>query len=628
MNRSLSNILGIELAWHGLSYSIQDKKAQDGRKVILQPQDGKLEPGSLVALMGPSGSGKTSLLNALAGRLPITPGASIEGELKVNNVSMDDLPCPFADFSAYVEQEDVLFALSTVQETMDFQARLRLPSDTSAKCREDLIDEILRALGLAHLKNSNVGGSSFNGAIRGLSGGERKRLSIALELLHKPSVLFLDEPTTGLDSYQALNVMENLRNLASQDGCTIVVSIHQPRSSIFALLSGVYLLASGSPIFAGTTEDATSYFEKLGHKMPPNFNPADFFIDLVSIDQRDEKDMKRTKDQLTDLIEAWKTNVTAGKSSPDTGTDSDAQKRSILEARSAPPAGQTAFFMPLAYLTQRGWREQMRDKVAVIFKCCFQAFFGVVFGLVYLRLGYDQRSIQDRTGILVFLTMNQAFGSVISTAQVIPRQLVIVNRDRANRLYSVFPFYVSSVLVTIPVEIVPTLVNICIVYFMSNLGGDFLIFLAVIMLENFCGISVGMVLSACVKNVTMAPQLAPAVVILFLIFNGNFVNEESVPVYFAWLKEISFIRYAFRATAVNEFKDAKFHCDPSAELCVERGEQVLVQLGFDAPDVVMQAVLVLAAISLILNILAFVVLIYRRPRFLQLKKTLALQPLV
>jgi len=137
-----------------------------------------------------------------------------------------------------------------------------------------------------------------------------------------------------------------------------------------------------------------------------------------------------------------------------------------------------------------------------------------------------------------------------------------------------------------------------------------------------------MVLSACVKNVTMAPQLAPAVVILFLIFNGNFVNEESVPVYFAWLKEISFIRYAFRATAVNEFKDAKFHCDPSAELCVERGEQVLVQLGFDAPDVVMQAVLVLAAISLILNILAFVVLIYRRPRFLQLKKTLALQPLV
>jgi len=409
---------------------------------------------------------------------------------------------------------------------------------------------------------------------------------------------------------------------------TIVVSIHQPRSSIFALLSGVYLLANGSPIFSGSAEDAASYFAKLGHEMPPKFNPADFFIDLVSIDQRDEQDLKRTKDRLAGLVEAWKTHLTAATSSPDSGTDIDTQKRSILDARSAPPAGQTAFFMPLAYLTQRGWREQMRDKVAVIFKCVFQAFFGVVFGLVYFRLGYDQRSIQDRTGILVFLTMNQAFSSVISTAQVIPRQLVIVNRDRANRLYSALPFYVSSVLVTIPVEAVPTLVNICIVYFMANLGGDFLLFVAVIMLENFCGISMGMVLSACVKNVTMAPQLAPAVVILFLVFNGNFVNEESVPAYFLWLKEISFIRYAFRATAVNEFKDATFHCEPSAEICVERGEQVLVQLDFDAPDVVMQAVLFLAGLSLLFNILAFAMLIYRRPRFLQFKKTLTLQSLV
>jgi len=304
--------------------------------------------------------------------------------------------------------------------------------------------------------------------------------------------------------------------------------------------------------------------------------------------------------------------------------DIDAKKKSILDARSAAPAGHTAFFMPLAYLTQRGWREQMRDKVALIFKCIFQAFFGVVFGLVYFQLGYDQRAIQDRTGILVFLTMNQAFGSVITTAQVIPRQLVIVNRDRANRLYSAFPFYVSSVLVTIPLEATPTLVNICIVYFMANLGGDFFLFLSIIMLENFCGISMGMILSACFKNVTMAPQVAPAVVILFLIFNGNFVNEASVPDYFLWLKEVSFIRYAFRATAVNELKAAEFKCHPSHEICIERGEQVLEQLGFDAPDVVLQAVLFMAGLSIIFNILAFAVLIYRRPRFLQLK-TQALQ---
>lgn len=225
-------------------------------------------------------------------------------------------------------------------------------------------------------------------------------------------------------------------------------------------------------------------------------------------------------------------------------------------------------------------------------------------------------------GILVFLTMNQAFGSVISTAQIIPRQIVIVNRDRANRLYSVFPFYLSSLLVTIPVEVVPTILNTMIVYFMANLRGDFFLFWAIIVLENLVGISMGMILSASVKNVTMAPQLAPAIVILFLIFNGSFVNEESVPVYFLWLREISFIRYAFKAAAVNEFEGAKFTCDPaSAGPCIQTGDQVLAQLEFDGSGVIWQAIALLGGLAVIFNILAFAALVYRRPRFLQLRVT-------
>jgi len=608
----------VELNWRRLSYTIRDKKAPDGKKWILQPQDGSVRPGDLMALMGPSGSGKTSLLNALAGRLPITAGAAFEGSLEVNGVAMPDLPCPFADVSAYVEQEDVLYALSTVYETMDFAARLRLPTSCPAEERNRRIDEALRQLGLAHVRDTNVGGSSFNGAIRGLSGGERKRLSIAIELLHEPKCLFLDEPTTGLDSYQALNVMEKLRALASE-GCTVVVSIHQPRSSIFALLSAVYLLAGGSPVFFGPTDEATSYFSTLGHALPPKFNPADFFIDLVSIDQRDNEELGRTEQRLAQLVVAWKDRAEASAQQPPSAVAEGDRKQSILDARAEKPAGQTAFFMPLAYLIRRGWREQMRDRTAIIFKCFFQAFFGLVFGLVYFRLGYDQRSIQDRTGLLVFLTMNQAFGSVIGTAQVIPRQLVIVNRDRANRLYSVFPFYVSSLLVTIPVEAVPTLINIVVIYFMTNLGGNFGLFLALIMLENFVGISMGMILSASVKNVTMAPQIAPAVVILFLIFNGSFVNEESVPVYFMWLREISFIRYAFKAAAVNEFEGAEFNCGEGAGYCIRHGEQVLQQLEFDGDSIVLQAVAILLGLAVGFNIIAFLALLYRRPRFLSVK---------
>jgi len=604
----------VTLSWKGLSYYIADKKASEGKKWILHPQDGEAAPGALLALMGPSGSGKTSILNALAGRLPITKSACFSGNLEVNGVPKTQLPCSFADISAHVEQEDVLYALSTTQETLDFQGRLRLPKGTSKEERDRRIEEVLRQLGLFEVRNTNVGGNSFNGALRGLSGGERKRLSIALELLHKPRVIFLDEPTSGLDSYQALNVMEKLADLA-REGNTVVVSIHQPRSSIFAMFTGVYLLAAGKPVYAGSANAAVDYFGKCGYELPPKFNPADFLIDLVSIDQRDKEQEDKTTTRLAKLHDAWAKIEKV--SQPGTlGLSVEARRTSVLAARSEKPAGQNAFFGPCILLLRRGWREQMRDKLSVGIKIGFTTFFTVIFALVYFRMGRKQSNIQDRVGLLFFTTMNQAFGSVIGCSQVIPRQLVVVNRERANRLYSVLPFYVSCMLVMLPIEAEPQLITNGILFFMTNLGGSFWVFFGVLVLENLVGISLGMFLSAIFKNVQMASQLAPAVVILFLMFGGNLINEDSVPVYFQWLKEISFIRYAFKAAAVNELEGATFECDASDTVCITSGDSILGQLGFLEDGIIWQCFLILSGIFFAFNILAFVALLMKRPRFL------------
>lgn len=608
----------LSLEWNELLYSIPDKKAEDGRKWILRPQSGKALPGDIIALMGPSGSGKTSLLNALAGRLPISRGASFEGSVTVNGISKNQLPCHFADISAYVEQEDCLFALSTVAETMDFAARLRLPSKLPAAERNAKIDEVLRQLGLAHVKDTNVGGTSFNGALRGLSGGERKRLSIAIELIHSPCMLFLDEPTTGLDSYQALNVMQKLRTLA-EEGRTVLVSIHQPRSSIFSLFTGIYLLSQGSPVYAGSPDQAIDHFSNLGHELPPKFNPADFMIDLVSVDQRDPEAQEETEARIASLHSTWKKSESPAMADG-AGVDTEAQKSSILGALGQPPAGQNSFCTPFLLLLRRGWREQMRDKFAVLFKTIFQMVFTAVFGLVYFRLDYKQANIQDRAMLLTFLTMNLAFGASIGTAQVIPRQLAVVNRERANRLYSILPFYVTAMLVSIPQEVLPILLNNLILFFMTNLSGSFWIFFAVLLLENMVFVSVGMVLSALIPGVTMASQIAPAVVILFLIFNGNFVNIDSVPVYFVWLREISPIKYAFQAAAVNEFEDADFTCDTSDVVCIQRGEQVLSQLNFTEENLILKSIAALIGLAVAFNIVAFVALLWNRPKFLALKQ--------
>jgi len=476
-------------------------------------------------------------------------------------------------------------------------------------------------------RNTNVGGSSFNGAIRGLSGGERKRLSIALELLHNPQVIFLDEPTTGLDSYQALNVMEKLKELAEARH-TIILSIHQPRSSIFGMLTGVTILAGGRPVYAGPADGASKHFEQQGHSMPAFFNPADFFIDLVSVDQRDNTELEKTTNRLEALCEVWQGIELARRSEPDAWR-AQANSDAILRAKAETPAGRNSVLIPLLNLARRGWREQTRDKVAFGIKMGFNIFFSVIFGLVYFRLGFTQQSVQDRTGILFFLTMNQAFGAVITCAQAIPRQLVVVSRERANRLYPVLPFYFSTLLCVLPLEVIPQILNNLLIFYMTNMQGNFWTFFAVLGLENFAGISLGLTLSACFSNVTMAAQIAPAVVILFLIFSGFLLNENSVPVYFSWLKEISFIRYAFKAVAVNEFTGAEFTCNqcpvgPPVEgaecdlYCVTEGEQLLKQLNFDQPNLIFNCCMILLGIGVAFNVLALVILTKRYPKFLEL----------
>jgi ABC-type multidrug transport system permease subunit len=268
----------------------------------------------------------------------------------------------------------------------------------------------------------------------------------------------------------------------------------------------------------------------------------------------------------------------------------------------------------------RNWREQMRDSLTLAIKSVFTMVFTVIFSLVYFQLGRSQRNIQDRSGLLFFLSMNQAFGSVIGCSQAIPRQLVVVNRERANRLYHVLPFYLSALVVMVPLESIPLMMNNAILFFMVNLSGSFWVFYGVLLLEIMVGISLGMMLSASFKNVTMAAQLAPAVVILFLTFSGFLINEDSVPIYFIWLREISFIRYAFKALMVNEFEGTTFECDASPGApCVTQGDQVLQQLNFTEEGLLEKCAVYLIVITLVWNLLAVAIMLIKRPTFLALK---------
>jgi len=245
-------------------------------RALLSGVSGCVRPGQLMAIMGPSGAGKTTLLNLLAGRLAPAPGVTIRGSVLVNGAPRS--PAAFQDMTAYVEQDDAMHAALTVREQIDFAARLRLPQTTTPAQRAARVDAVLAELDLTAVADRRVGGD----AVRGVSGGERKRTAIGVALVTDPQLLVCDEPTAGLDAAAALAVVRTLRALAAGGGKTVVTTIHQPRGDAFDAFDGVTLLAGGRVVFGGAPRAAVPYFGALGWACPRGTHVADFLLDTVA----------------------------------------------------------------------------------------------------------------------------------------------------------------------------------------------------------------------------------------------------------------------------------------------------------------------------------------------------------
>lgn len=265
---------GVTVVARNLTYTVYNKPERSGKKLLDNVQF-CARPGQMVAIMGPSGAGKTMLLNALAGRLRAHSKASRYSGNVYYNGKRNDFSS-LRTSGCYVTQEDVLFEHLTVRETLKFAARLRLPT-LSKEQLEERIGRVVENLGLENCQNVVVGGVKR----KGISGGQKKRLCIGIEMLSDPSLLFLDEPTSGLDSSLAYDVLEVMIKLAREKR-TVICTIHQPRSQLFALFDQLVLLSAGQIVYHGPAAYAQQYFASIGHPCPWQFNPADFFLDLVS----------------------------------------------------------------------------------------------------------------------------------------------------------------------------------------------------------------------------------------------------------------------------------------------------------------------------------------------------------
>uniref|UniRef100_A0A250XZX9 ATP-binding cassette sub-family G member 2-like protein n=2 Tax=Castor canadensis TaxID=51338 RepID=A0A250XZX9_CASCN len=277
------------LSFRIISYRVKEKIGfLHGWKTVetevLSNINGIMKPG-LNAIMGPPGGGKSLLLDVLAAR---KDPHGLSGDVLLNGAPR---PANFKCISGYVEQDDVVMDNLTVRENLQFSAALRLPTTMTNDEKNERINTIIKELGLDAVADFKVRASR-----------ERKRTMIGIELITDHSILFLDEPTTGLDSNTANDVLRLLKRKAKQ-GRTIIFSIHQPRYSIFKLFDSLTLLASGKLMFHGPAQEALGYFSLAGYHCEPYNNPADFFLDVINGDSSAVVLSRKGRDQEADETE-------------------------------------------------------------------------------------------------------------------------------------------------------------------------------------------------------------------------------------------------------------------------------------------------------------------------------------
>lgn len=274
--RSPPNSSVSSLSWSDVGVIVKDGKTK-GPLETLSSNYGTVKPGDVVALMGPSGSGKTTLLNVLAHRTSTMKG-EIKGSIMLNGHATN--AASIQKVSTYVEQEDAMIGILTTRETIDFAARLSLTAKLSKSERLKRVDELIQSFGLQRQADTIVG----TPLRRGLSGGQKRRLSVASQLVTSPRILFLDEPTSGLDSAASFEVVKYIREVAKLHQLIVIASIHQPSTTTFQLFDQLMLLSKGKTCYFGPVSGVEAYFEKIGHLIPLHTNPAEFLLDLVNSD--------------------------------------------------------------------------------------------------------------------------------------------------------------------------------------------------------------------------------------------------------------------------------------------------------------------------------------------------------
>ncbi|GMH05933.1 hypothetical protein Nepgr_007773 [Nepenthes gracilis] len=568
---------GVFLTWKDLWVTAADKR-KEGQRPILGGLTGYAQPGEVLAVMGPSGCGKSTLLDALAGRLGLNMGKT--GEILVNGRN----EVLAYGTSAYVTQDDELMKTLTVSEAVRYSAQLQLPSSMSISEKLERADLVIRQMGLQDSINTVIGGWGR----KGISGGQKRRVSICIEILTRPPLLFLDEPTSGLDSAASYHVMSRIAKLAQKDKSTVIASIHQPSGEVFELFHNLCLLCSGRLLYFGPTPDACQFFAQNGFPCPNLRNPSDHYLRTINgdfevdIEEGNQGEMSAEK-AVNILVESYEVS----------GTYYQLQNRVLAicyqEGEALEKGSQASFITQSFILTRRSFVNMYRDlgyywlRLAIYIALC------LCVGTIFHHIGHSYGSIQARGSMLMFVATFLTFMAIGGFPSFV-EDMKIFQRERLNGHYGVGAYVIGNTLSSIPYLIVISLIPGVIAYYLVGLqkGLDHFVYFALVLFACMMLVESLMMIVASIVPDFLMGIITGAGIQGVMMLNGGFFrlpNDLPRPFWRYPVYYISFHKYAIQGFYKNEFEGLTFPNNQIGGPETITGEEILrsvweVEMGY------------------------------------------------
>ncbi|TGO90330.1 hypothetical protein BPOR_0069g00210 [Botrytis porri] len=604
----LKNTTVRNFVWKDVTVTVKDNKTKES-KAILDDVSGVVEAGEICALMGPSGCGKTTLLNVLAHRNAAAK-AVVTGKTLVNGSSPSK--SVFRDMSSYVEQEDALIGSLTVQETLNFAARLAHKSSLTKSERMRRIRGLINSFGLRDQAHTIIGTPIQTG----ISGGQKRRVSVASQLITGPKILFLDEPTSGLDSAASWEVMSFVKEVAKQNNLIVIASIHQPSTSTFQLFDKLLLLSGGKSHYFGPVSEVNQHFESIGYPIPLHMNASEYLLDLMNTDFAINQSQSQAR--LRQIYQSWLISSTFRQMH-------DKIQHTLQHVKPLPVANSSrgGFFNILMTLVHRAFIKSYRDVVAYGIRIAMYMGLAIMMGTVWLRLKTDQSEIQPFINAIFFGSAFMSFMAVAYVPSFLEDRSTFI-KERANGLYGPTAFMLSNFLIGLPYLFLISFLFSVTTYFLNNFrptAPAFFTWIMWLFLDLLAAESLVVLISSLFPSFVISLALTAFANGLWMSVGGFLVPPQILNVFWRYVFHyIDYQTYVFQGMMVNEFSEREYTCGTSCQCmyitdlapqCKIGGKGVLDQYGYKTGNTG-EWVGILIAIIFVYRILGLGAMYFRR----------------